>query len=94
MRAIIWSEENLKAIQRLENFIVDSTCNYSIKNAKTQMEIATEVYIKQTKPLAKPAPVNFIGRCEYSFKGELIGFHLEPITKYQRQLNEKNLSEF
>lgn len=90
---IIWEEEELKTIQRLENFIVNSTDRLAVKRAITDMNLATERYIKKTKLISAPAPVDFMGRCDYTFKGELIGFYLEPITKYQRQLNEKPFSK-
>lgn len=47
------------------------------------MESLTNRYIKQTKPVSKPADVNFIGRNTYDRRGELIGFYLEPIVKFR-----------
>lgn len=78
---MIWNEEQLKEIQRCENRIFHASTKAGLKDAETDMERATQKYVKDTKPKSAPAPVNFIGRSTYSHGGELIGFYLEPIIK-------------
>lgn len=73
-----WETELLKEIQRQEDRIV-----VGLQDAQLEMESLTNRYIKQTKPVSKPADVNFIGRNTYDRRGELIGFYLEPIVKFR-----------
>lgn len=73
-----WETELLKEIQRQEDRIV-----VGLQDAQLEMESLTNRYIKQTKPVSKPADVNFIGRNTYNSRGELIGFYLEPIVKFR-----------
>lgn len=77
----MWETELLKEIQRQENRIVVGASALEIKDAETEMEKLTLKYIKQTKPVSKSAPLNYIGRNTYDRRGELIGFYLEPLFK-------------
>lgn len=78
---MIWNEEDLKAIQVQEINIFTHGNKIAVNIAHTEMMRATEVYLKRTKPVSKPADVTHIGRNTYNGKGELIGFYLEPIYK-------------
>lgn len=78
---MLWELEIHKEIQRQENRIVVGASPETIKDAETTMENLIHTYIKQTKPVAKAAEVNYIGRSTYDSKGKLIGFYLEPIYR-------------
>jgi hypothetical protein len=80
---MIWSEELLKEIQRQENRIVVGACAKTIEDAAYEMEALTHKYLKQTRPVSKPAEVNFIGRKTYDARGQLIDFYLEPLVKFR-----------
>ena len=84
-----WETELLKEIQRQEDRIVVGASKETIKAAQLEMERLTNRYIKQTKPVSKPADVNFIGRNTYSSKGELIRFYLEQIVKFREYEHSK-----
>lgn len=81
---IVWETPLLKDIQYQENRITaKGASKETIEDAQIQMALLTEKHIKQTKPVAKSANVNFIGRNTYTRQGELVAFTLEPLVKYR-----------